>query len=79
MSSFSYVSDKKRSRTCETSGHHCGLESLLYLNIITKEQYDYLMNLPGFCEPDIGTKPSNILKLLNGEIISSIKNQDADG
>ena len=56
------------SRTCESSGHQCGLISLLHLGLITKEQYKCLMNLPGFCVPGIGTNPSKILDLLNGEI-----------
>ena len=56
------------SRTCESSGHQCGLISLLHLGLITKEQYECLMNLPGFCVPGIGTNPSKILDLLNGEI-----------
>lgn len=62
MSSF------KKHKTCESSGHQCGLISLLHLGLITKEQYECLMNLPGFCVPGIGTNPSKILDLLNGEI-----------
>jgi hypothetical protein len=62
MSSF------KKHKTCEESGHQCGLISLLHLGLITQEQYDCLMKIPGFCVPGIGTNPSKILDLLNGVI-----------
>jgi hypothetical protein len=62
MSSF------KKHKTCEDSGHQCGLISLLHLGLITPEQYDCLMKIPGFCVPGIGTNPSKILDLLNGVI-----------
>ena len=55
------------SRTCEDSGFECALKSLQDLGLITQEQYDCLMKLPWFCVPGIGTNPSNILRLLNGE------------
>lgn len=55
------------SRTCEDSGFECALKSLQDLRLITPEQYDCLMKLPGFCVPGIGTNPSKILRLLNGE------------
>ena len=53
-------------RTCEDTGHHCALKSLLYLRIITQAQYDCLLKLDNFCVPGIGTNPSSILKLMNG-------------
>lgn len=55
------------SRTCEDSGYECALKSLQDLGLITQKQYNCLMKLPGFCVPGIGTNPSNILRLLNGE------------
>jgi hypothetical protein len=67
MSSFTPISNKKH-KTCEDSGHQCGLISLLHLGLITQEQYSCLMKIPGFCVPGIGTNPSKILDLLNGVI-----------
>ena len=61
-------------RTCEDTGHHCALKSLLYLGIITQAQYDCLLKLDNFCVPGIGTNPSSILKLMNG-----IPIRDANG
>lgn len=52
---------------CEDTGHHCALKSLKDLRLITQEQYDCLLEVEGFCQPGIGTNPSNILRLLNGE------------
>jgi|LakMenE01Jun11ns_1017448.scaffolds.fasta_scaffold9830530_2 hypothetical protein len=63
MASFA----QQAGRTCEESGHHCALKSLQDLRLITQEQYNCLINLPGFCVPGIGTNPSKILRLLNGE------------
>jgi hypothetical protein len=53
--------------TCQDTGHHCALKSLQDLRLITQEQYDCLLKVEGFCQPGIGTNPSKILKLLNGE------------